>query len=342
MDATPGYPLCELAATNKQFLKWDGVTYDAERADYLWALVERRLEDQDWDPFRLFIKDEPHKVEKIAISRWRLISAGSLIDQMVDRMLFYDSFRDELDAVWDVPVKPGFCPFFGGAQRAVAAFKRPLAIDKKLWDWSSPGWVYDMDCELRKRMAYGPGLEKWRELVQSRFDYVFKRAKLVLSNGHMYEQQTPGFMKSGFYLTISTNSRAQLFLHLAALDLMGLDYVPFMSLGDDTLQEDMEDRDQYIEKLRSLGCRPDDVELDYEFAGFNLRTREPCYWDKHVVNLLYSEEGELLADTLDSYQRLYYRSPKLEWIQGLLQKVAPDKLLSREALTMWAATGFKL
>lgn len=40
------------------------------------------------DPLKIFIKQEPHKDKKIAEGRLRLIMSVSLIDSMVDRILF--------------------------------------------------------------------------------------------------------------------------------------------------------------------------------------------------------------------------------------------------------------
>lgn len=63
---------------------------------------------------------------------------------------------------------------------------------------------------------------------------------------------------------------------------------------------------------------------------------EPLYWSKHYHRLLFAVD-EVLAETLDSYQRIYlYSDPKLEIIQKLLMRIDKTKLRSKFYLRRWA------
>jgi len=316
---------------------------EASRSEFLWRLVLERVQSLEFDPFRCFIKDEPHKKEKADINRWRLIFASSIVDQVIDHLLFDSQNLSEMDELWNIPAKVGYTPMCGGAQRLAAMFDDPIAMDKSLWDWTMPGFVARVDLEYRRRKVRLSLDSGWYKVAQARYDYCFGKSRVVLSDGTVVEQCSPGLMKSGLVNTISTNCRAMFQLHAVASAALGVERTLLASMGDDTLQEGP-CPEGYVEEIQRWGCKVKAVNYGYDFAGFDLKTNEnplavPQYWTKHTVNLLYCDQ-DLLPETLDSYQRNYANEPtKLCWLQALLYKVGPKRLFSPESLKSWFASG---
>lgn len=297
--------------------KW---VFDHESTEDLWETVRDRLFrllNQDFidpvqavkdglvDPIRLFVKLEPHKMEKIRNKRYRLIASVSIVDQLVARMLFRDQNEEELLQHMAIPSKPGL----GFSQdHQVLAFTESVAAlagtsaqdlvddwsryltptDCSGFDWSVPMWLLEDDLAVRNELTLGlpHGLRKMREtwlkcLGQSVF---------CLSNGLLLAQTSPGIQKSGSFNTSSTNSRMRYMLALYA----GASWA--VTMGDDALESVGSDLSQYAR----LGIKCERAE-EFDFCSHLFRAPDvviPKNLEKMVYGLLSgtSPESPLLAD----------------------------------------------
>lgn len=197
------------------------------------------------DPVRLFVKPEPHKREKIANKRFRLIASISIADQLVARMLFRLQNEKELELHMRIPSKPGL-GFSKDEQ--VLSFVESIALqasttpeqliaswdqhviptDCSGFDWSVQAWMLEDELEVRNRLTQGltPELREMRAgwlrcLSQSVF---------CLSNGLLLAQTEPGIQKSGSFNTSSSNSRVRYMASLYA----GAPWC--VTMGDDALE----------------------------------------------------------------------------------------------------------
>lgn len=59
------------------------------------------------DPVTVFIKQEPHTTEKVAAGRNRVINRCSLVDQVVEKLLFFHLTKFEINNWSNCPSKPG-------------------------------------------------------------------------------------------------------------------------------------------------------------------------------------------------------------------------------------------
>ncbi|QKI29243.1 hypothetical protein 2 [Gerbera anandria sobemo-like virus] len=336
MTSSVGYTMGRRYTTIAKALGWNGLTMDMDKVEDLWQLVSNKVagfvlnSEIDWAPMRVFIKDELHKPDKWKMGRWRLIMAGDVVDQIIDRWLFQDMNNKIIDQHWNLPLKVGFTPYWGESEKVCKMFKNPLAIDKKAWDWTLPGSVLDLWMEYRLLMMVGRD-ERVVELIKDRYDYMMRRTEIVLSNGKRLRQTSNGIMKSGWFNTIVDNSAAQYILHLYAAwprveEVGEEDWIDkFVCMGDDTLQEEppSEYLQTYLERLRSTGAILKDPERDYLFAGFNIRTIIPEYWEKHKQALMRKGVGEdaneIKAQMIESYQRLYFNDERKF---GIIQMMA--------------------
>lgn len=120
------------------------------------------------------------------------------------------------------------------------------------WDFSMQS--FDFDEDLERRAALNGGKDTvWYAIAKSHF-YCMQRKLFVLSSGETFEQQLPGIMPSGWYLTSSTNSYVR---NLTSLQVAGVDPSrdPFaIAMGDDSVEPYI-DPERAREAYEALGKR---------------------------------------------------------------------------------------
>lgn len=313
MTSSPGYPYLRSFTNNGLLFKItpEGVK-DPEQVQLVWGLVKARLQNRDCDHIRLFIKQEAHKLKKIDSGFLRLISSVSVIDQIIDHMIF-GPMNDMVVANYHkTPVKVGWSPYGGGSMMIPKV--QWQAIDKSKWDWSVTPWLVELELKIRMKLCSNLTPE-WEDLAAWRYKCLFGEPTFITSSGYVLKQREPGVMKSGCVNTIVTNSLMQLILHARVCLELDLPITPIYSLGDDTLQRPISDK-RYLELLSQFCYVKHSVKAN-EFAGYRFgNTIEPLYKGKHAFNLLYSKP-EFLEQQLDSYQLLYHESIDLDFFEAL-------------------------
>nr|QXV86579.1 polyprotein 2ab [Solemoviridae sp.] len=256
--ASPGVPLSILGQSNAEVLNRHGDLVYLAVAERLIALSEADLEADPsprdlirlglCDPIRLFVKNEPHPIKKIEEGRFRLISSVSLVDQLVERLLFGPQNEAEIAQWQSVPSKPGM----GLSQKwQQSALWRDLENKHRVapaaeadisgFDWSVQKWELEADVCIRIERGKFP--ERMKKAALNRFK-CFANAVFQLSNGELIEQGLPGLMKSGSYCTSSTNSRIRCLM----AEIIKAPWC--IAMGDDSVEGFVENA---REKYDSLG-----------------------------------------------------------------------------------------
>lgn len=232
MDATPGYPLCCSYPTIGDLLGVVNFVPSLDRIELLLQQFYCWLSKPVCYPFRIFIKDEPHKQSKIDVGRWRLIFGSNVYLQILEHILYDD--MDGLEALcqWDLPTKNHWHPFWGGGMMCRATFDDPVSMDKTCWDWTASSLLLRLDHQFRKNLVVGP--EKWFDLHELAYNLSFVNCKFIFSSGIILRQRFEGLMKSGLVKTLSTNGHCQWFIHQLAQLKCGHKY-KFWCLGDDVI-----------------------------------------------------------------------------------------------------------
>lgn len=321
MTSTPGYPYQLSYPTIGRFLGYDGHgSFDENQLAQVYRMVMERVGNRDVDPIRLFIKPEPHKSSKVQKGAWRLISAVSIMDQIVDHMLF-DAMNQKMveNYAYIVP-QIGWAPLGGGWMTMPT---QGVAMDKSGWDWTVKPWLIKVVFELRKRLCNNL-TQRWAELAEWRYSALFDKPIFVTSSGDLFQQRQPGVMKSGCVNTISDNSIMQDVLNKVVELETGICSTWMKTMGDDTLQASPGSADQldrYVQCLRKY-CVVKDVKCAVEFAGFrfNVRNIEPLYFAKHCFSLLYASEADS-PEIAMSYSLLYHRSRKSGPIKAVCRQL---------------------
>lgn len=321
MTSSPGYPYMTMYTSNGHFFGYcDGVV-DEGRSWTIYRMVIERLRARDCDPIRLFIKQEPHKESKRIKKAWRLISSVSILDQIIDHLLF-DMFNEQVMSHYLTQVpQVGWAPVKQGWMHMPNC---GVAMDKSGWDWSVKPWLFELVLQLRIKLCVNI-TEEWLDLASWRYNCLFREPLFVTSGGHLLKQREPGVMKSGCVNTIIDNSIMQDILDKVVMAKTGVGSKWMMTMGDDTLQSPFDNTEQekiYVSEL-SKYCVVKDVVHAVEFAGFrfNLNWIEPLYTAKHCFTLLHLDDA-YAEETVASYALLYHRSRKSATIKSIASQIA--------------------
>lgn len=304
----PGYPLRSFAATNDIALSLylDKIVDVAlnrmlalGRCETLPTRASELVSLGLCDLIRVFPKNEPHKESKLIEGRIRLISSISLVDNIVDRCTFGLQNAHEIEKWKTIPSKPGmgFTPeSVASVISQVDGFSKAVSLDAKGWDWSVQGWEFDMEAEARISLMEGitPFLSN---LIRSRL-YCMSLGVFVLPNGTLYGQVYRGIMKSGLYVTSSSNSR----IGFMDYSLIGGDPSKIIIQGDDAVEDFVVD---YAEKYYALGHNVTltEVTTGFEFCSQHYLegSRYSLNAAKLVFNLLH-KVGNPLEDRIARFE----------------------------------------
>lgn len=338
MDSSPGCcNLAMLGTINSDVFKYDPVTgCDPTRVEYVRATVLERIEalrnDSYADPLKVFIKKEPHKISKIQDGRLRLISAVSLVDALVDRILFGWLLRRALSTVGKTPCLLGWSPVRGGWRYIYQRFgDRPVAcLDKSSWDWTVQKWLVQLWFKFVVGLAVNAP-DWWLQLAAERFEHLFCTSNFFFADGTIVKQKHPGIMKSGCLLTLILNSVGQSLLHYVAalrLNMSPTRHQP-ISVGDDTTQISFEQLQEYVREIEKLGAKVKGFKVRnwVEFCGFAFAggTCIPAYWEKHLFKICYGN----IEDKITSYQAIYANEPVMfKYMNGIAASIDPGLVLS--------------
>jgi len=193
------------------------------------------------DAVRVFVKQEPHTVEKIAQRRMRLISSRGLVDQLVERFLFQE-YQDWCIQKWDnIPVKPGMGHTDEMMSKIWSTVQAELA-KQDLDNDDVSGWDFSV---LRDRMMTANEVHL---RVMSPPDCIRNAMINVTwclatkvwctSSGTLFQQREFGVMSSGSFRTADINSVMRVLLsYEVTFDLGGSESDCFaIAMGDDCVE----------------------------------------------------------------------------------------------------------
>lgn len=251
---------------------------------YLASLTAEQLVEGGFcDPVKVFVKNEPHKVQKLRDGRYRIISNVSLVDSLLERVLFRKQNQLEIARWQTCPSKPGMGLHDEGLQALYDLFvdaqaRFPLAeSDVSGWDWNVKGWMMEDDMLMRASLAGARRGSPFYHMLMARYHCVSLKV-FVLSDGSMVAQRVRGIQASGSYNTSAGNSRMR--VHLAYV--VGVGWV--VAMGDDDVEE-FDESGVVVANYRRLGIPLKDYKLcgqgSFEFCS----TRFEGSWQGVPVNV---------------------------------------------------------
>jgi len=244
------------------------------------------------DPVRVFIKNEPHPIEKIETGRLRLISSVSIVDELIYSLVFRDQMMLETSMWEHIPSKCGM---------GLATDDQHIAIwnsvkdwiseaesdDVSGWDWCLKEWMFVMCAKSHMRSC---GINVYRDSFSRRLVssliYCLCRSVFSTSDGKMYVVNgVVGIMKSGLPITAYFNSKIRAMLAVFA----GATKV--ISMGDDCVHNGKHDLARFYTKygLRRTAVVPaNGVSFNFCSHLFSNGVGVPESAIKAFVNLLHN------------------------------------------------------
>lgn len=301
MDASPGVPYALIATSNRMLFDMRGDQILEITADRLKRLLEVPLHElQDMsskeryarglvDPVRIFVKDEPHDVDKLREGRVRLIMSVSIVDKLIQMYLRKHIHDVEIDNWRTIPSKPGISFNKSGVDEIYRQGRKlDVSSDLSGYDWSYPEWMKLADVEFKIHMCNNPS-KMWIHLMHaSRIclsDVIYQT-----SHGKLLRLQFSGNMNSGEYITGNCNS----FTRVLAASIVG--GFPAIAMGDDCLESYVADAK---EKYASMGLRLkvyDPIGERFEFCS-RIYTKEKSWLvrlGKVMMNAFHTDTSTLL------------------------------------------------
>jgi hypothetical protein len=358
-QGSPGYPYCLTHTTNAAFIDFYGPqkVYQMvlQRVD---ALMKDPSSEAASDPVRLFVKQDAHTKEKADLKRWRLIWSISIIDQLVDRILWKEYIDNEVINCDKLPSKVGWAFLKGGQEQIYRELyrlgKRYAKSDKSSWDWTVSYWLARWVQLLKFRLCVNDDPDSfWHRLAEARHETLFCHRRIIFSDGFEYKQLIPGIIPSGFYRTLSDNSQMQVILKVLVHYIDGHDNVKWEDImmdawGDDDLGlEGLVKIERFKEIINSLGFIFKEIKVTSNLLDLSVCSRGmkmlpngkivpiPENWEKHQYNLVMREEKSDKSEFIDNLDALMLEYAFVPEIFDKLRKVmireAPkERIRSRE------------
>lgn len=322
-DASPGVPLCRVALRNDALFAYLGERFNEMVLNRLELLINTTLEDIRsltrreciergfMDPVRIFVKNEPHKLDKIVSGKIRLIMSVSIVDKMIEMLLSRFSCKTNIANWKTIPSKPGIgfdsddnyhmCK----TMQDILTTTRMCGSDVKGFDFSVRSWqlvdAAEMSIKLTKTRGSVEGLKNlWAHVMRAK---ALLQCKCVFqfSDGELVAPTYEGIVCSGCYRTSDGNS----IMRVRLADLLGAHEA--IAAGDDCLEQEIDDAfGKYLEygyrlkaydSINSSG-NPDGSSRSFEFCShkYFLDTFEamPINIEKMVMNLLHQNPTSFL------------------------------------------------
>lgn len=351
LDSSPGLPFGYHYDTIGDVLLAVGETYIAQLA---WGRLQRLalgktegltpeqlVAEGFTGPVRYFVKSELHTQLKVEQGRMRLIAVLDLVDQVIERWLHGGQNRANINTWETIPCKPGMGLHDEGLlslQRSISDLGDLVAgTDVSGFDFWVPMWALQADASVRIALAGCGPASAYATIVRNRVTCL-GNSLMVLSDGSVFSQRSPGIQKSGSYNTSSTNSCIRLMMAYMA----GAEKA--ITQGDDCAEAPSATAAAFYE--RHMPVKSYDVSECPEFCSFGFRLGGGA-GTLRVVNargarqlasllnkapLTYEHEEELVSAILHNFR---HGVLGLEGADGQPHEVTRGEVALRECLARW-------
>lgn len=298
-EASPGSPCAMVANRNDILLQKMGERFNDEVLDRIERILaipvdelsvmgrKERLDRGLMDPVRVFVKNEPHKIEKIQQGRVRLIMSVSLTDKVIEMLISRHVCKLEIANWILIPSKPGigFSELDNlSVYEDVTECGLPMCYaDVSGWDLNVKDWMIRDEAEGIIKLCDNTSVD-WAHLMRAKA-FLESESIFQFSDGEMVMPTFKGIVNSGKLRT----SRGNSFIRVRVADLVGSRKT--LAAGDDTVENCV---DQAVEKYARYGIvLKEYVPIDdsFEFCShvYQKGRTYAVNAEKMVMNLLHQE-----------------------------------------------------
>ena len=276
------------------------------------------------DPLRPIVKNEPHKLQKMREGRYRLVICISVVDEIIDRLLFtthstalVGQFAETYSAIGVGFDEDKTAKLVSNVFDRIADSCPIAHSDVSHWEYCCQEEDFDEFAEITIQCTNAPSAA-YEKLVRGRC-VLLSRGVYVLEDGDLWEQIQPGVNKSGGYQTSRFNTVTR------ARKSRMVGSVAQMCAGDDCVERVVVGAERRYAKLgvavRSYTVSADDFDFcshEYSREGPPIPQNMP----KAVVRFIADEPT---SDKLMQFVYEYQHAPRLtEAIDALLSTLEAD------------------
>lgn len=349
-NKSPGIPWAKLYASNSDFLEnrvcmLKAVVsrcYVLIECTNIKALTVPELIDGNFcDPIAAFIKNELHPIKKCKSGKFRLIFQTSIIDLLIEDVLFKIANKRHIKDWESVPSLPGIGFHDDGYNRARNIFKAISEIASS--DVSGMDWTvkFEHAVEYWHMMCSTYQISVDSILARMMYNriYCFMSSLIVFPNGDSYEQLKPAIVKSGGKLTSSMDSFVRWLWFIMAGWLMckekDIDFSSWLSkhmheahaMGDDCIERYFHG---FEEHYISLGVTMKNYERvnfeeSFDFCGhvFSNDNIKLVRWTKSLAEMLnrtYNDKMHQMQAFAGIQFELRWSDEELETFSSVLER----------------------
>lgn len=218
------------------------------------------------DPVSLFIKDEPHTLQKLMEQRYRLIFGVSLTEFIIQCLLYGEQNQAEIKVAHNIPPKSGMGLTDHGISDIWLYYDTKVSVyggrgtvvhnDCSGYDWTMQEYGFISD-HLRRQALNGAHDNSFWTRISKAHMFCMARKVFLFSDGTMIEQTIPGVLPSGMYNTSSTNSNIRATEHFHIAIKQGKEPA-CATMGDDCFERELEN-----------------ITYEYSLLGRNVKPGKP-------------------------------------------------------------------
>jgi len=269
-QSSPGFPYCQKWQTNGAFI--DGAKTELLnlvmyrlwcREEYMRLNLEKFIVSENensevltgpldademlrlnlCDPTRIFIKDEPHTQKKINNLKHRIINSVSIVDGLIQSLLYTPQNKAEIANWYKISSKPGIGFENEDHDQLIDYVINEISMsgdfcddDSENWDWLVKYWERYADAERRITWA-NLSAKSWFGAQVLLDVNCITSAIIATSDGICYQCTIKGRVASGEKNTSATNSflRTMISKLIAIYDGLPVSQMKTASAGDDHL-----------------------------------------------------------------------------------------------------------
>lgn len=330
-EASPGVPYSVTFKNNGQMIDGLGETLitmviNRIRAIHEWNGEFDSREDlviqNLMDPVRLFIKNEPHAIDKCQMGRFRLIMSVSLVDKLVEMVFHLHTNKQQILNWKEIPSKPGMgftldmclsiynqCADFGLQQLAAA--------DISGWDWSVKKWL--LDAEARYRVRLQTQTSTFYETMLAKKAILDAHSIYQMSDGMLVHCDYAGLQNSGKFNTSSGNS----IMRIIVAFLVGSEWG--IAMGDDCIESVVPGAQRNYLELGFRCKMYTPIEEEFEFCShiFSSKGAYALNINKSIMRLLQNDKCDIIEKKLLTmqFEDDIVNSPEFDRILDCLERV---------------------
>jgi len=271
---------------------------------------------------RLFVKNEPHTLAKLADKRERVIWNLDFIDQLIERAMLSEQYAAEKAEFYRIPAINGMSNTDEGievvAQR-IKLIRDPVSSDMSGYDYRVSAWAHRVEA---LRLCYSMQMDTYDNTVTKIYDNLSTSVAMTPS-GSLYTQIAKGGTRSGSLTTSQGGSATRI---QYSMFVFGDECEGGFAHGDDCIEPSRGvSKEEFVARHNKFGLKVKCLQTakELEFCGLH-RSGNPAFLNVYKTLHNFFQEVERDHNKLERMTTLWdelRHHPDLPAIKDFVQRV---------------------